>query len=185
MGSIVNLRRSSREAAAWGELGAPAPGTLLSYVEPRSGGTTRLMWQWQWWALAPLALACAAMAAPYLLTHGALIGVVFERGFALVCHQRRERSLWIFGGSVAVCSRCLGIYLGAAVGLLFRTTRTIALRLLLAAAALNFLDAASELAGLHGNWLAVRFALGLSLGSTAALLIRSSSRETNAVRLEH
>jgi uncharacterized membrane protein len=178
MGSIVNLRQSSREAAAWGEPGAQAPGTLLSYVEPRSGGTTRLMWQWQWWALAPLALACAAMAAPYLLTHGALIGVVFERGFALVCHQRRERSLWIFGGSVAVCSRCLGIYLGAAVGLLFRMSRTIALRLLMAAAAINLLDAASELAGLHGNWLAVRFALGSVLGASGALLISSTMQRS-------
>jgi uncharacterized membrane protein len=177
MGSIVNLCRSSREAAAWGEPGAQAPGTLLSYVKPRSGGTARLMWQWQWWALAPLALACAAMATPYLLTHSGLIGVVFERGFALVCHQRPERSWWIFGGSVAVCARCLGVYLGAAIGLLLRTSRTIALRLLMAAAAINVLDAASELAGLHGNWLGMRFALGLALGASGGLLISSTVAE--------
>ncbi len=118
----------------------------------------------EWWALVPLALVCAAMATPYLLTHGALIGVVFERGFAIVCHQRPERSLWIFGGSVAVCSRCLGIYLGAAIGLLFRMSRTIALRLLMAAAAINLLDAASELAGLHGNWLGSAICAGICAG---------------------
>jgi uncharacterized membrane protein len=120
-------------------------------------------------------MVCAAMATPYLLTHGALIGLALRRGFALVCHRRPERSFWLFGGSVAVCARCLGIYLGAAIGVLFRTTRRVAVRFLIAAAALNFLDAASELAGLHGNWLGVRFALGLALGASAALLISSST----------
>ncbi len=128
-----------------------------------------------WWALVPLALAFAALAAPYLLTHGSLIGLALQQGFALVCHQRPGRSFWIFGGSVAVCSRCLGIYLGAALGLLFRTIRTVALRLLFVAAALNLLDAMSEMAGLHGNWLGVRFALGFALGTSAALLISSST----------
>ncbi|MGO9517300.1 MAG: DUF2085 domain-containing protein [Candidatus Korobacteraceae bacterium] len=128
-----------------------------------------------WWALVPLALAFAALAAPYLLTHGSLIGLALQQGFALVCHQRPERSLWLFGGSVAVCSRCLGIYLGAAFGLIFRTTRIVALRLVIAAAALNLLDAATELAGLHGNWLGVRLGLGFALGTSAALLISSST----------
>ena len=127
-----------------------------------------------WWTLVPLALAGAAIAVPYFLTHSSLIGLALQRGFALVCHQRPERSLWIFGGSVAICSRCLGIYLGAALGLLFRTARTVAVQLLIAAAALNFLDACCELAGMHGNWLTVRFSLGLALGASAALLISSS-----------
>jgi uncharacterized membrane protein len=131
--------------------------------------------RWNWWVLVPLALTGAAMATPYLLTHSALIGLVLYRAFAFVCHQRPERSFWMFGGSVAICSRCLGIYLGAAIGLLLRTTRTIALRLLLAAVAINLLDAATELAGLHGNWLAVRFVLGLALGAGAALMISSST----------
>jgi hypothetical protein len=60
------------------------------------------------------------------------------------------------------------------VGLLFRTSRRIALRLLIAAAALNLFDAMTELAGWHGNWLAIRFAFGLLLGGTATLLISSS-----------
>jgi uncharacterized membrane protein len=109
--------------------------------------------------------------------HGSVIGLVLRQGFALVCHQRPERSFWIFGGSAAVCSRCLGIYVGAALGLLLRTTRTIAVRLLLAATALNVLDAATEFAGLHDNFLAVRFALGLVLGASGALLISSSVLE--------
>ena len=130
-----------------------------------------------WWMLVPLLLAGAAIAVPYFLTHGFLtIGMALQRGFALVCHQRPGRSFWLFGGRVAVCSRCLGVYLGAALGLLFRTPRTIALRLLIAAAAVNLLDAASELAGLHGNWLGVRLVLGLALGVSGAMMISSSTQ---------
>jgi uncharacterized membrane protein len=135
--------------------------------------------RWTWWTLVPLALVAAAVAAPYCLTHGLLaMGLALERGFAIICHQRPERSFWISGAEMAVCSRCLGIYLGAAVGLLFRTSRRIALRLLIAAVALNFFDALTELAGLHGNWLVIRFAFGLLLGSAATLLISSSVAAT-------
>jgi|ERR1022692_1780514 uncharacterized membrane protein len=131
--------------------------------------------RWTWWTLVPLTFVAAVVAAPYFLTHGLLaIGLALERGFAIVCHQRPERSFWIFGAEVAVCSRCLGIYLGAAVGPLFRASRRIALRLLIAAAALNLLDAMTELAGLHGNWLAIRFVFGFLLGAAATLLITSS-----------
>ena len=131
--------------------------------------------RWTWWILVPLTFVAAVVAAPYFLTHGFLaMGLALDRGFAVVCHQRPERSFWIFGAETAVCSRCLGIYLGVAVGLLFRTSRRIALRLLIAAAALNLFDAMTELAGWHGNWQVIRFAFGLLLGGTAALLISSS-----------
>ena len=131
--------------------------------------------RWNWWTLVPLTFVAAVVAAPYFLTHGLLaMGLALERGFAIVCHQRPERAFWIFGAEMAVCSRCLGIYLGAAAGLLFRTSRRIALRFLIAAATLNLFDAMTELAGLHGNWLAIRFVFGLLLGGTAALLISSS-----------
>jgi uncharacterized membrane protein len=140
-----------------------------------TGATLR----WTWWTLVPLTFFATVVAAPYFLTHGFLaMGLALERGFAVVCHQRPERSFWIFGAEMAVCSRCLGIYLGAAVGLLFRTSRRIALRLLVAAVALNLLDAMTELAGLHGNWLAIRFVFGMPLGATAALLVSSAVAET-------
>ncbi len=117
----------------------------------------------------------AVLAIPYFLTHGFLpIGLALQRGFALVCHQRPERSFWIFGAPVAVCARCLGIYLGAAIGLLLRMSRRMALRLLIGAAALNLLDVATEFAGLHGNWLGTRFVLGLALGAAAGLLISTA-----------
>ncbi|MFZ0913690.1 MAG: DUF2085 domain-containing protein [Candidatus Korobacteraceae bacterium] len=124
----------------------------------------------------------AVIAAPYFLTHGFLaMGLALERGFAIVCHQRPERSFWIFGDEMAVCSRCLGIYLGAAAGMLFRTSRRIALRLLIAAVALNLFDAMTELAGLHGNWLGIRFVFGLLLGAAAALLVSSAAASQEEV----
>ncbi len=146
----------------------------------KSGNATRVLRN-NWWTLFPLALACAATATPYLLTHdSAAFSFALRRGFALICHQRPERSFWIFGMPVAVCARCLGIYLGAAVGLVMRTSRRIAMLLLFAAAASNLLDAAAEIAGLHGNWMGLRFGLGLALGGSAALLISSASSRTSA-----
>jgi len=144
----------------------------------QSESRSMLVFCWGWWTFAPLALAIAALAVPYFVTHGFLvIAFGLERGFALVCHQRPERSFWMFGAPVAVCARCLGIYIGAAIGLLLRTSRQIALRVLIAAAAINGLDAATELSGLHGNWMIVRLVLGLVLGVAGALLIASAMPE--------
>jgi uncharacterized membrane protein len=127
------------------------------------------------WGLVPLLLTLTVIGVPYLLTHGLPVAaMVLHSGFALVCHQQPERCFWIFGAPVAVCTRCLGIYLGASIGLLLHTSRRLAFQLLMIAAALNLLDVLTEFAGLHGNWLALRFVLGLSLGVTAALLVSSS-----------
>jgi uncharacterized membrane protein len=135
----------------------------------------RLVLHWTWWVMIPVALVSAALGTPYLLNHGFLpIALALQRCFALVCHQRPERSFWIFGAPVAVCARCLGIYVGGTIGLLARTSRRIAFRLLVAAAASNLLDAISESLGFHSNWLDVRFMLGLLLGITAAALVVSS-----------
>ncbi len=134
------------------------------------------------WVLLPLSLAAAALAVPYLLSRGFLsMAFVLHLGFALVCHQRPERCFWIFGAPVAVCARCLGIYLGAALGLLIHISRRIALRLLLAAAAISLIDWTAEISGLHGNWLDVRFFLGLALGAAGAMLVSSPSVRSGAV----
>lgn len=129
---------------------------------------------WQFSVLGA-ALACAAIAPPYMFRHGlATASYILRQGFALVCHQRPERSFFLLGAPVAVCTRCLGIYIGAAMGLLLRTSRSLALRLLVAATSLNALDALAENLGLHGNQPEVRFLLGLLLGIAGALLISSS-----------
>jgi uncharacterized membrane protein len=127
------------------------------------------------WTVLPLALACAAIAAPWLVSHSPMFGFTLQRGFALVCHQQAERSFFLFGGSVAVCARCLGIYLGAAVGLLLRVPRRIAMQFLIAAVGINLVDRLVEFAGLHGNWMVGRFVLGVVLGTAGAMLVVASS----------
>jgi uncharacterized membrane protein len=121
----------------------------------------------------PLALAIVAVAVPWLTARAPEIGIAVQRGFSLVCHQQPERSFVFFGGSVAVCARCLGIYLGAAMGLLLRVSRPIAWTCLTAAVALNLVDWLAEIAGRHGNWMGTRFTLGLALGVAGALIVSS------------
>jgi uncharacterized membrane protein len=147
--------------------------TVPQFVTPQR--TVPASVRWNPWTLAAIFLISAVLAVPYFLTHNfGVLGFALQRGFALVCHQRPERSFWIFGAPVAVCARCLGIYLGAAIGLLMRTSRHIALRLLITAVVVNALDAVTEAVGLHGNWMGVRFGLGLALGAAGGLLISSS-----------
>ena len=129
----------------------------------------------RWYAAVPAILAGIAVAVPLLLHSTPALAFALERGFSLVCHQQVDRSFFLFGGSVAVCARCLGIYLGAALGLLTRISRSMAWRLFIAAIAVNAIDWLAELAGLHGNWMLMRFALGLALGATGALLVMSSN----------
>ncbi len=126
------------------------------------------------WASIPMVLACTAISVPWLLSYAPEIGLALQRAFALVCHQEPARSFSFFGGSVAVCARCLGIYLGATVGLLVSIDRRVAWRCLIAAVTLSLFDWIAESAGLHGNWMFSRFLLGFALGMTAAMMIASA-----------
>jgi len=129
---------------------------------------------WLWFAF-PATVFCAALSVPYLSSRADFfVALPLRHAFSLVCHQLPDRSFGIFGAPIAVCARCLGIYLGSALGLLLRTSRRIALHLLLAAVALNALDWLAEAARLYSNWLTARFVLGLALGAVATLLISSS-----------
>ena len=52
------------------------------------------------------------------LTAGSHLANSIYDGFAVVCHQLPERSYFIFGHKLAVCSRCTGLYAGFALTLL-------------------------------------------------------------------
>ena len=68
-------------------------------------------------ALGPAVLASAAVMTPYLAASGyTLFAAAIFWFFSPVCHQDPARSFWLFGAPLAVCARCLGIYLGAAAG---------------------------------------------------------------------
>jgi len=126
------------------------------------------------WTLVPLALAGAAIVTPRLMLHSPELGFALQRGFSLVCHQQGDRSFFLFAGAVGVCARCLGIYLGAAVGLLMDAPRLVAWRLFFAAAGINAIDRLAELSGFHGNWMFARFLLGIALGTTSGMLVSAS-----------
>jgi uncharacterized membrane protein len=123
----------------------------------------------------PATLAVAAVAVPVLMARVPEIGFALQWVFALVCHQHADRSFLLFGGTFAVCARCLGIYLGAAAGLLLRVPRAIAWRVVVAALAITGIDWFAELAGVHGNWMFARFVLGMALGTAAAMMIGASA----------
>ena len=128
-----------------------------------------------WLAVVPFTLALMACAVPWLLAHAPQIGLALQRAFALVCHQQAERSFALFGGSVAVCSRCLGIFVGAAAGWLVRVQAQLARRLFALAMAVSLADWLAEASGLHGNWLLTRFLLGCAVGAAGAMLITSAT----------
>jgi uncharacterized membrane protein len=98
--------------------------------------------------------------------------------FHSLCHQIADRSFWINGQPMAVCSRCMGIYSGFALGwgllpiLSFADITRLAYVKKIAVVMLlfNFIDAAGNLFGLWHNTLISRTVLGGMLGSSAALI---------------
>jgi hypothetical protein len=80
-------------------------------------------------ALGLLAVVWAGLvvAAPWLATVPAIGGDYLSASAyafgALVCHQRPERSFHLAGAQLPVCARCAGLYLSAAIGILFAWAR--------------------------------------------------------------
>jgi uncharacterized membrane protein len=142
-------------------------------MSPFRGGRERLI------ALVPLSLAALAVAAPFL-TDSPWLSFGIRKFFSAVCHQDPSRSFWLAGAPVAVCVRCLGIYVGAAVGALIPAGREAVLRMFAVAVAMNVIDIAAEWMGWHGNLPALRFALGMMAGVAAGALVVSSLRESGS-----
>ena len=125
----------------------------------------------------PAALVMLAVAAPFL-ADAPWVAFGIRRFFSYVCHQDPGRSFWLAGAPVAVCVRCLGIYVGAAAGALLPARREVVLRMFVAAVAMNVVDIAAEWMGWHGNLPALRFALGMIAGVAAVALVVSSLRDS-------
>ena len=104
--------------------------------------------------------------------------IVFPIGL-FICHQRPERSFFINGLQMAVCARCTGVYVGAAIAMPLAlgfaaplTTRR-ARWMTLFAPRPTIVTWSLEFAGLAGFSNAARFIAGLPLGFAAAWLITS------------
>lgn len=99
--------------------------------------------------------------------------------FAPVCHQMPSRSLHLGGVPIAICDRCLGIYLGV-VGGVATVKRSHAFwswlgeprrYFFLASLAPLVVDWAGPLIGLWGNVPSSRFLTGLFFGLVAASFV--------------
>lgn len=101
-----------------------------------------------------------------------------HQAFLTLCHQMPERSFWINGQPMAVCSRCIGIYSSFFVGWIalpfwskFRIKEKIAIKkVVLLVLLLNIFDIVGNLLGFWENTLVSRLLLGILMGSSTTLI---------------
>lgn len=101
-----------------------------------------------------------------------------HKAFFSLCHQIPDRSFWINGQPMAVCSRCIGIYSGFLLGWLtlplfsfFKEIPVIIFKKVAVVAVLfNVVDGSGYLFGLWENTLVSRTVLGSVLGMSGALI---------------
>jgi uncharacterized membrane protein len=126
-------------------------------------------------ALAPIAfafaLACVALLVIAPLLPAALAAPIYGIG-SLVCHQRPERSFHLAGIQLPVCGRCLGIYAGAAFGLIVPLRRVDRARRALSIAALpTIITLVVEWTGLADPGNVLRAAAGAILGAGVVAVV--------------
>lgn len=116
----------------------------------------------------------SALAAPLFISYGGVISklsLFTYSFFSTTCHQEEARSFIITGNQVAVCSRCLVIYLSFTLGTIvypfvrnLGKTQMPPLWILLSAAGIMFLDAVAGLIGFYENSFLTRSITGGLLG---------------------
>jgi len=120
------------------------------------------------------ALIIAAFAAPLLLSRPFPTAAFFTYlPFSFICHQIPERSFTFMHHPLAVCHRCLGIYLGFFLGtmlssFLFRIPRGLWRSCVLSASSFMALDALLPFTGIWSGFWLCRFLTGLVFGVAAA-----------------
>ncbi len=136
--------------------------------------------------LLPLLLASAAVWTLAVIAAPLLDASFIYAAAALVCHQIPERTFQVAAGPVAVCARCLGLYVGGLAGLVAggaggswrikapHVTPAVARALLALCAIPTALTLAAEwIAGWPvGNM--TRFLTALPLGGGAALVVAAA-----------
>jgi uncharacterized membrane protein len=100
------------------------------------------------------------------------------RGFGIFCHQRPDRSYFVDGHKLAVCSRCTGLYAGFALTLLIypllRSLRSAAFpprRVLFLATLPLVVDFSLTFFGIWENTHTSRLLTGALLGSVAVFYV--------------
>src|SRR5215216_2261249 len=94
-------------------------GRFMSRYVPQVVPTKRPLVYWAISAATVAVLVALVVVAPLAAAggHGELAQVIY-RAFGILCHQLPERSYFIDGHKLAVCSRCTGLYAGFAFTLL-------------------------------------------------------------------
>jgi uncharacterized membrane protein len=99
-----------------------------------------------------------------------------HRAMNFVCHQLPDRSYWINGQPMAICSRCLGIYGGFLASWLslplvdyLKNSPWPAKSLAAGAVLINLADILGNLLGFWENTLTLRLILGGMVGMSATL----------------
>jgi len=149
-----------------------------AYV-PQVVPTRRPLVFWAVSAATVTALVALVVVAPLAAAggHGELAQVIY-RAFAVLCHQRPDRSYFIDGHKLAVCSRCTGIYAGFVFTLLLyplirslRITTAPPPRWLLLAAVPLGIDFSLTFFGIWENTHTSRLLTGALLGSVAVFYV--------------
>lgn len=99
--------------------------------------------------------------------------------FHLLCHQDPERSFYIGGSQMAVCSRCIGIYTGFLAGVILMPILVLIkkvnfryyFRFLIGTIILNFIDVLGNLFLVWTNTNESRLFLGALFGLSSALIL--------------
>ena len=151
---------------------------MNGYV-PQVVPTRRPLVFWAVSAATIMVLVALVVVAPLAAAggHSELAQVIY-RAFAVLCHQRPDRSYFIDGHKLAVCSRCTGLYAGFAFTLLLyplirslRTTTTPPASWLLLAAVPLGIDFSLTFFGIWENTHTSRLLTGALLGSVAVFYV--------------
>ena len=151
---------------------------MTQYV-PQVSPTKRPLMFWLVSAATVTFLVALIFTAPLAAAGGHPVWAqVIYRGFGVFCHQRPDRSYFIEGHKLAVCSRCTGLYAGFALTLLLypliRSLRNnIApprIYLILAAIPLA-IDFSLTFLGIWNNTHTSRLLTGALLGSVAVFYV--------------
>jgi uncharacterized membrane protein len=134
-----------------------------------------------WFIVAAAALLFIALivGAPLALAEGhGLLALTIYQAFSYLCHQIPERSFFIAGHKLAVCTRCTGLYAGFAIAVFLypavrslRSTYPPQRKWLFIAAAPTAIDFMLGFFGIWDNTHLSRFSTGALLGTVAVFYV--------------
>jgi uncharacterized membrane protein len=146
---------------------------------PQTATIRRPLFGWLIVTVGTLFVVSLILAAPLLAADGHTTAAQnIYHSFSFVCHQIPERSFFINGHKLAVCSRCTGIYFGAMLMLLLyplvrslRLVHTPPRKWLIAAAIPLVIDFLLTFLGIWENTHTTRFVTGFILSSVVVFYV--------------